>query len=139
MIIIIIIIVIFGLFFSFAMYMSWKKRKIAGLFQELKLSGETFIITPEFASFRGATSTYGRIKCDGIIGLTDSKLVFVPLVGKKIEIALENINTVTEEKTFLGSCRAGMPFLVLHGIDMDIGFYVKDNVKWQNTLLGFIK
>ncbi|MGB3340380.1 MAG: hypothetical protein WBB37_02740 [bacterium] len=139
MIIIIIITVIIGLFFSFAIYMSWKKRKIAGLFRQMKLSGEVFIITPEFASFRGATSTYGRVKCDGVIGLTDRKVVFMPLVGKKMEIALESMKDVTEEKNFLGSYRAGMSFLVLHDSNLDIGFFVKDNIKWQNALSGIIK
>ena len=139
MIIIITVIVIAGLFLSFTIYMSWKKRKIASLFKEMKLSGKTFIITPEFASFRGATNTYGRIKCDGIIGLTDRKIIFIPLVGKKIEIVLNSINNITEEKNFLGNVRAGMSFLVLHGADLEIGFYVKDNLKWQNTLLGLIK
>jgi hypothetical protein len=138
-IIIIIIVFIIVLFFSFTLYMSSKKRKIAGLFRQMQMSGQTFIITPEFASFRGATHTYGRVKCDGMIGLTADKIIFIPLVGKKIEILLGHIKTVTEEKSFLGSHRPGMSFLVLHGHEADIGFFVRDNIKWQNILTGMIK
>jgi len=138
-IIAIIVISIIGLLFLFVIYMSWKKRKIADLFRQMKLSGATFVITPEYASFRGATNTYGRVKCDGVIGLTDRKVIFMPMVGKKIEIPLNNIKDITEEKTFLGNIRPGMSFLVLHGNNVDIGFFVRDNLKWQNAITGMIK
>lgn len=103
------------------------------------MSKEIFVIPPEFASFRGATKMYGRTKCDGIIGLTENNVIFIPLVGRKIEIPINSIYSVTEEKKFLGSYRAGLSFLVLHGRELDIGFFVKDNSKWQNTLLAIIK
>jgi hypothetical protein len=138
-IIIIFIFIVVGLLFSFAIYMSWKKRKIADLFRQMKSSGTAFIITPEYASFRGATNTYGKVKCDGVIGLTDRKIIFIPMVGREIEIPLENIRDITEEKTFMGNIRPGMSFLVLHGNNVDIGFFVSDNIKWQNAIIGMIK
>jgi len=135
----VITIISLGLFLCFVIYMSWKKAKIAGLFREMKLSGETFIINPEFASFRGATARYGRVKCDGVIGLTNDKIIFIPFIGSKTEIPLKEICDVTEEKKFLGCYRAGMTVLVLHEQEVDIGFYVKDHIKWQNTITGVIK
>jgi len=135
------VIIIIGLvlFLCFVIYMSWKKRKIAELFQQMKLSGETFLINPEFASFRGATAKYGRVKCDGVIGLTNDKTIFIPFIGSKTEIPLKEIRDVSEEKKFLGHYRAGITVLVLHGKETEIGFYVKDSMKWQNTITGIIK
>lgn len=135
------VVIIIGLvlFLCFVIYMSWKKRKIAGLFRQMKLSGETFLINPEFASFRGATAKYGRVKCDGVIGLTNDKIIFIPFIGSKTEIPLKEIRDVSEEKKFLGHYRAGITVLVLHGQEAEIGFYVKDNMKWQNTITGIIK
>ncbi len=135
----VITIISLGLFLCFVIYMSWKKGKIAGLFREMKLSGETFVINPEFASFRGATAKYGRVKCDGVIGLTNDKIIFIPFIGSKTEIPLKEICDVTEEKKFLGCYRAGMTVLVLHEQEVNIGFYVKDNIKWQNTITGIIR
>jgi hypothetical protein len=127
-----------GLIIVFVTYMSWKRKKIIEAFQALKLSGLTFIIGPEFASYRGATAQYGRVKCDGVIGLSPDKLIFIPFIGPKKEILTNNICRVDEQKTFLGQFRAGVHVLVIHEDKADIGFFVKDIATWQNAIEALI-
>lgn len=134
----VIILVGLALFVGFAIYMSWKKKKIMSAFRNMQLSGETFVLRPEIASFRGATAKYGRVKCDGVIGLTNGKTIFEPFVGKKMIIMMDDIRDVSEKKNFLGQYRARMSVLVLHGKEADIGFFVKDILRWQNAIKGII-
>ncbi len=53
----------------------------------------------------------------------------IDFVEKKCRINTGNI----------GHYRAGITVLVLHGQEAEIGFYVKDSMKWQNTITGIIK
>lgn len=125
---------IVALFSGFVFFMSWKKRKILNALQHMKLSGTTFLIGPEIGSYRGATSVYGKVKCDGIIALTETSLVFLPYIGKKKEIALHGIRGIEVVKTFLGQYRAGIPVLVLHHEQCDIGFFVQDTAAWLTAI-----
>lgn len=133
------ILICLAVFLSFMIYMSWKRKKVEHIFREMKLSGEAFILGPEVASFRGATAKYGRIKCDGVIGLTNEKIIFVPFVSKKFFIPTNEIKDVSESKKFLGHYRAGISVLVLHSKEADIGFFVKNVLRWQNAIRGIIK
>ena len=133
------ILICLAVFLSFRVYMSWKRKKVEHIFREMKLSGETFILDPEVASFRGATAKYGRIKCDGVIGLTNEKIIFVPFVSKKFFIPTNEITDINESKKFLGHYRAGISVLVLHSKEADIGFFVKNILRWQNAIRGIIK
>ena len=127
------------IFATFVFYMSWKKKKIMNVFKDMQMSGETFVLGPEIASFRGATAKYGRIKCDGVIGMTSEEIIFIPFVGNRMTIMLNQLKGVGEKKNFLGSHRAGIPVLVLHSKEADIGFFVRDILRWQNTIKGIIK
>jgi hypothetical protein len=136
---IIIALIIISLLLCFTLYMSWKKNKILKIFQNMRRSGNTFIIPPEVASYRGATAKYGRAKCDGVIGMTKDKIIFCPLMGKTLTIDLHCIKDVSQTKKFLGQYRAGMTVMVLHTDRADIGFFVSDHMKWQNSIIGIIK
>ena len=130
----IIALVIVVLFSGFVMYMSWKKRKIMKSIQQMRMSGSAFILGPEIGSYRGATSQYGRVKCDGVIALTETTLMFLPYIGKKKEIPLKELRDVEITKKFLGQYRAGVEVLVLHGADVDIGFFVQDTSRWLSAV-----
>jgi hypothetical protein len=119
------------LFAGFVLYMSWKKGKILTLLRQMQMSGTTFVLGPEIGSFRGATAQYGKVKCDGVIALTDTFLVFVPYLGAKKEIPLKECHGVEVVDEFLGQRSLGMQVLVLRTDKCDIGFYVNDVDRWK--------
>ena len=121
-----------------AIFLSWRKRKIEQIIRKMKLSGETFILEPETANYRGASAKYSRIKGNGMVGLTDEKIIFIPFVGKNIIVPINEIEEVRESKRFLGQY-VGKPILVLHCTEAEIGFLVKDSRRWQNAIKGVIE
>lgn len=118
--------------------LTWKKKKIDQIMRDMKFSGETFILGPEKASFRGATAKYGRIKGNGVIGLTSEKVMFIPYIGKHIIIPIQKIKDVSESKRFLGHY-LHRPILILHGTETDAGFFVKNNFRWQNAIKSIVR
>ncbi len=133
------ILVSLAVFLGFVLYLSSRKKKIDRLFKEMRLSGEIFVLGPEMASYRGATAKYGRIKNSGVIGLTNEKIIFIPLLGKRITIPLEEIKDVSESRQFLGQHRANLSVLVLHAKDSDVGFFVRNKYRWLNAIRGIIR
>ncbi|MBN2621539.1 hypothetical protein JXB22_10700 [candidate division WOR-3 bacterium] len=128
-----------ALFAGFVLYMSWKKRTIMALLRQMQLSGTTFVLGPEIGSYRGATALYGRVKCDGIIALTDTFLLFAPFIGKKKEIPLKDFQRVDVTDKFLGQYRMGMQVLVLRAETCEVGFFVNDINRWQTTLTCYMR
>ena len=106
------------------------KREIAGL-----VEGD-LVIAPQRGSFRGSTSKYGVIKCDGIIYLTYNELVFHPDLGNNIvRIDTSEIKEITENTWFLGAYRGGRRVLILNLPDqVQVGFMVIDNEQWKTKL-----
>lgn len=115
-------------------------KKANSIITDIAMKGEKIIISPEWGSFRGATKRFGRVKCDGLIVLTDKKIIFEKLTGGSINLNLNEVSSVDEEKTFLGEIRAGFSHLVIQLNDTTrIGFYVKDMQKWKDALINAIK
>lgn len=135
----IILICTIALFAGFVLYMSWKKRKIMALLRQMQLSGTAFVLGPEIGSYRGATARYGRVKCDGIIALTDTFLLFIPFIGKKKEFPLKDFRGIEITEEFLGQRRRGMQVLVLHADTCNIGFFVNDVTRWQTAIACFVQ
>jgi hypothetical protein len=138
-VVLIIAVVSVVLFSGFVVYMSWKKRTIMASLRHMKMSGMSFILGPEISSYRGATSRYGRVKCDGVLALTEKTLIFLPYIGNKKEIPLRELRDVEITDKFLGQYRAGAEVLVLHGNDFSIGFFVQDGNRWLSAIVMLIK
>lgn len=119
--------------------LAWLRRKSSLLAESLKdsvaLSGDRFIIEPEGALYRGGTGTYSRVKGNGVIALTDRRLIFKKLVGGDIEIPLGSVEKVSESKWFLRSYRSGRLHLILHLRDgSEVGFIIKNHDAWMRAL-----
>jgi hypothetical protein len=134
-----IIITLIFLILLFSLFMSWRRRTYEKTIREMKMSGKTLILGPEPASFRGATAQYGKLKNDGVIALFTEQIIFKPLIGEQIIIPINEVKEVDNKRTFLGSRRAGLDFLILRGTNADIGFYVKDTIRWQNAIKNVMK
>jgi hypothetical protein len=102
---------------------------------DVEMRGEQWVIPLESASYRGATHTYGRVKGNGVAGLTDHRVVFEPLIGKGFTIPLARVTGVKVTRWFLGAARASGRHLVLTLDDgNEVGFFVRDQERWLSAL-----
>src|SRR5262245_27071074 len=79
------------------------KRKSARLHASLRdeiPAGERAARGPESAVYRGATAGFPMVKGNGVALLTDRRLVFRKLVGAGLEVPLDRVAGVREDKWF---------------------------------------
>lgn len=130
----IILILIFG----------WIKRKSASLIEsvrnELMIRGEKTIRGPETAIYRGGTGNSSKIKGNGLIVLTNRSLIFKKIIGQGLEISLEQIKNLRQDKWFLNSYRNGRFHLILQLKNGDeIGFIVQNHSVWLEEITKLIR
>lgn len=98
---------------------------------DIHVSGEAVIMSPQGASFNGADKTHGRVKCNGVIAATDKRILFRRLIGKPIDINRDEIIRVSKEKWFHKSSKMKLLHLVIHLKDENkVAFYVRDCDLW---------
>jgi len=115
----------------------WFRRRSRRVAAELalELEGEQVVRPPEKGNYRGATAPgYPVVKNNGLIALTQRRLVFRTLTGKAIEIPVDAITGVREAAVFKGSVVGGRTHLIVETAAGEIGFYVPDNAGWTAAL-----
>ena len=116
--------------------LAWQLRKVfqrqlSRARSEIAGSGERILIPPERAKFTGAARGYGRVRCDGVIAATEKRLLFWRLCGFLIEVVLDQVTGVREERWFRGYFRAGCRHLVVELSDGNqVAFYVANPDRW---------
>jgi hypothetical protein len=102
---------------------------------EVDRLGEEWVIPLEGASYRGARHTYGRVKGNGVAGLTRRRLVFEPLIGEGFSVPLVRVTEVRVNRWFLGAARARGRHVVLVLDDgNEVGFIFRDHESWLRAL-----
>lgn len=117
----------------------WFRRRSRRVAAELatELQSETVVRPPEKGTYRGATAPgYPIVKNNGLIALTQRRLVFRTLTGKAIDIPVEAITGVREAAVFNGSVVGGRKHLIVQTAAGEIGFYVSDSAGWTAVLLS---
>jgi hypothetical protein len=113
-------------------------RQKARLEADLRLSGEKILIGPEAGFYQGGNSI-ASLKTQGIIALTDRKLVFRKPLGADIVVPLQQVVEVSTNGQFQGNRRAGKKFLILKLSDgAQTGFIVKDHDIWIKEITSKI-
>jgi hypothetical protein len=70
-----------------------------------------------------------------VIVLTDRHLRFRKLTGGRVEVPLDRVVGVREDKWFRGAYRSGRPNLILQLRDgAEVGFMVADHAGWMAAL-----
>jgi hypothetical protein len=116
----------------------WLKRKAASaaiaVHDQLARSGEHIERAPESAVYRGASSRFSKVKGNGVIALTDRRLVFRKLFGSEIEVARGEIVALREDKWFLRAYCGRTHLILKLADDTEIGFIVRDHAAWMAAL-----
>jgi len=99
------------------------------------LEHETILIPLSKGVYRGSTAPgYPNVKNNGRMALTRSRLVFLTLTGKTVEIPLSTITGLAQSPSFKGSIAGGWVHLIVRTSDGETGFYTSDNAVWLRAL-----
>ena len=111
------------------------KRGPDALAAELASRGETAVLGPEQAIYRGSTARgYSRVKGNAAVALTESRLVFHKAVGKPVEVPRASIESVRQDQVFAGSIVGGRTHVIVQVPDGEVGFFVADPDRWMAAL-----
>jgi hypothetical protein len=130
-------VLLFNSIYLLIMYTKVKKDMSKTIVEEIEKSPDEILMYPEVASIRGFTEESGKIKYDGIIYMSDKKVVFQHLTKKKrLEIELNDIQKISEAETYMGSARKDkrkVCILQIRG-GGQIGLFVADNKLWEKKI-----
>jgi len=111
----------------------WRfRRQVAALQDTLNRSGESIVIPPGIGLYQRSIRGIVSLKTQGVIALTDRRLVFRKPIGGDIEIPLSQVAEVSENKWFKGNYRGGRKFLILKLADgAEVAFMVRRRRRWS--------
>jgi len=112
-------------------------RQLAALHKELTSTGERVLLGPEPAIYRGASagSGYPRTKGNGVVALTERRLIVHKLVGVSLELPTADLRGVRTDKWFQGAWTGGrLHVIVKTKTDAELGLFVKDTDAWVSAL-----
>lgn len=114
----------------------WQRSRLKTKTREaVERLGETWVIAPENGFYQGMLKGVVSVKTMGAIGLTDSKLIFIPPLGRNMEYLLKDVAGVSENTWFAGNYRSGRPYLILKLADgNEVGFQVGDHQRWTEEI-----
>ena len=95
-----------------------------------ELQTEPALRGPESGIYRGSTGAYPKAFGNGLIALTQRRLIFRKMLGVGIDVALADVTGVTTQKTFNRSVVGNRVHLVVHTRNGDVGYFVSDNPAW---------
>lgn len=95
---------------------------------------EQVLLGPASASYRGSTGGHPRVKGNGTLALTPTRLLFRAVVGKPVDVELAAVTGVSTARTFGGSFVGGQTHLVVHTSAGDLAWYVPDHEKWRASI-----
>ena len=84
------------------------REEAEALGRELEAKGETLVLGPEPALYRGSNAGHGKVRGNALIALTNKRLLVRRLVGEPIEVRVGEIAGVRETKWFLGGMKGGL-------------------------------
>lgn len=108
------------------------KRMPGELQRELDAAGQKAVRGPEGATYRGSSTGFSKVKGLGVAALTPTQLIFRPIMGKRIDVPLDQVIGVREDKWFLRSYAGGRMHLILTlKSGAEVGFFFADHSTWM--------
>jgi len=116
-----------------------RQAALEAISKKMRRGRQKKLLGPMGGSYSGAQHTYGKVRGNGLMGLTDRCLYFHKLVGKPLEIEIDTVQSVTEEKWFMGHRTGGLPHMVLELKDQNrIGFQLRRWQPWIEAIQGLL-
>ena len=114
------------------------ERRADVLRGEVERLGEEWVIPLAGAVYRGGAHPAGRSKGHGVLGLTDRRVVFLPIAGEQLSVPRVRIaGARLEERAAATSPAAHRHHLVLRlDDDSEVGFLVDDAREWAERVGG---
>jgi hypothetical protein len=122
----------------------WVKAKSARLAVELQAelaaSGEVVVRGPSLGLYRGGSGKWPKVKGNGVMVLTERRVIFRKLIGAAIEVPSDQVTGVRDDKWFLRAWTGGRLHLILEleGGD-EVGYFVADHPGWMATVRERVK
>ena len=120
----------------------WLKRRIEVIKNKMREEHDSgdgkFIIEPISALYRGADMHFGNVKGNGVICLTEKRLIFNKVTGQKIEIKRAEIKEAIVEESFKGksSFATRGKHLIIKTMDGNrVGFLLRDAEAWSRKIM----
>mgnify|MGYP001194458294 CR=1 FL=1 len=114
-------------------------RRLGELQAELAGSGEQVLLGPESAIYRGASrgSGYPRARGNGVVALTERRLIVRRLAGAAVEVPTADISGVRTDKWFQGGWTGGrLHVIVKTKAGAELGLFVRNSDAWVAALRG---
>ncbi|MCA9626699.1 MAG: hypothetical protein KC766_03490 [Myxococcales bacterium] len=113
------------------------REEAEALGRELEAKGETLVLGPEPALYRGSNAGHGKVRGNALIALTNKRLLVRRLVGEPIEVRVGEIAGVRETKWFLGGMKGGRMHLVFRlpgGGELGVMLDKQKHAEWLQDL-----
>lgn len=98
------------------------------------IGDEQVLLGPSPASYRGSTGGHPRVKGNGTLALTPTRLLFRMVVGGPVDVDLSAVTAVSTAKAFGGSFVGGQTHLVVHTAAGDLAWYVPEHERWRAAI-----
>ncbi len=119
-------------------FILWMRGKSARLVESLRdevaAAGEAMVEGPSPGIYRGGSGRFSRVRGNGIVALTDRRLIFAKLIGQRVEVPLNEISEIREDRWFLGSARGGSLHLILKTSEGEVGFMMRDQSAYRASM-----
>lgn len=114
----------------------WRMRRlVAGLREAIIDSGEAIVIEPQRGVYL-RRAWIGAVHTDGVIALTDRRLVFRKPIGGDISLSLSEMAYISRTRWYRGNYHGGRDFLVVEmNNGSEVAFNVRDPDLWIQKLL----
>jgi hypothetical protein len=106
-----------------------------GLRDEAERLGEEWVIPLSGAEHQGASQPYVRGKGRGVLGLTDRRLVFLPIAGDQLSVPLVRVTAArAEDRRRDAAATHRHRVVVVLDDGAEVGFLVDDPGEWEAAL-----
>ena len=102
---------------------------------EVEAAGEEWVVPLAGAVYQGGGSPHTRSRGRGVLGLTDRRLVFLPIAGERVNVPRVRVSGVRTDERRRDATAAHRNRLVLTLDDgAEMSFLVDDGAAWRHAL-----
>lgn len=119
-----------------ALVMVWLRARLRRMRTRLdaELAGEPALRGPEGAIYRSGSGSHPRLKGNGLIVLTERRLLFRMALGSDLDLPVADITAIREATWFEGARLGDRQHLIVRTGAGEAAFFVDDNAAWAAAI-----